>query len=156
MVQTTVQHATVHSESGLRAAINIRNHTLTADETLDRGGTDTAPTPMEMLLGALGACIVITIQMYAQRKNWPLEAVNVTLSLERFKKEDYPAYTGDAGFVNEIRQEVTLKGNLTDEQRARLLEIGNRCPVHRTLENPTFFVEGSSTSEGQPSPTPAD
>jgi putative redox protein len=156
MVQTTVHHATVHSESGLRAAINIRSHTLTADETLDRGGTDTAPTPMEMLLGALGACIVITIQMYAQRKNWPLEAVHVTLSLERFKKEDYPAYTGDAGFVTEIRHEVRLEGNLTEEQKARLLEIGSRCPVHRTLEYPTIFVDGSSASEGQPSPAPAD
>jgi putative redox protein len=150
MIPTTVQHATVHSESGFRAAISIRNHTLTADETLDRGGTDTAPTPMEMLVGALGACIVITIQMYAQRKNWPLEEVHVTLSLERFKKEDYPAYTGDAGFVNEIRQEVTLTGNLADEQRARLLEVGSRCPVHRTLEYPTFFVEG------QPKPALAD
>jgi putative redox protein len=150
MQQTTVHYATVHSDSGLRAAINIRSHSLTADETLDRGGTDTAPTPTEMLLGALGACMVITIQMYAQRKNWPLEAVHVALSLERFKTEDYPAYTGDAGFVNEIRQDVTLEGNLTDEQKARLLEIGSRCPVHRTLESPTFFVEG------QPKPAPAD
>ncbi len=136
-----MHQATVHSGNGLRTEISVRNHTIFADEPLTNGGTDAAPTPMEMLVGALGACVVITLQMYAQRKGWPLEEVQVSVSLERYKKEDYPAYTGDCGFVNEVRQHVTLKGNLTDEQRARLLEIGKKCPVHRTLEFPTFFVE---------------
>ena len=137
-----MHQATVHSVTGLQTEINIRNHTIFADEPLDRDGTDTAPTPMEMLVGALGACVVITVQMYARRKGWPLEEVEISLSLERYKKEDYPAYTGDSGFVNEVRQHVTLKGPLTEEQKARLQEIGKKCPVHRTLEFPTFFVEG--------------
>ncbi len=139
-----MHQATVHSGNGLRTEINVRNHTIFADEPLANGGTDTAPTPMDMLVGALGACVVITLQMYAQRKGWPLEEVQVSVSLERYKKEDYPAYTGDSGFVNEVRQRVTLKGPLTDEQKARLLEIGKKCPVHRTLEFPTFFVEEMS------------
>ncbi len=136
-----MHQATVHSKSGLRTEINIRNHTIYADEPLDREGSDTAPTPMEMLVGALGACVVITLKMYAQRKGWPLEDIQVSVSLERYKKEDYPAYTGDCGFVNEVRQRITFKGPLTEEQKNRLLEIAKKCPVHRVLEFPTFFVE---------------
>jgi putative redox protein len=134
----------VHSEEGLRTSISIRNHSLIADETMDGGGTDAGPTPPEMLLGALGACMVITSQMYARRKNWPLHEVKITLEQERFQKENYPAYLGDSGFVTEIRYEIEFVGPLSEEQKARLLEIANRCPVHRTLEYPTFFVKGLS------------
>lgn len=132
----------VHSEEGLRAAIQIRNHTLFTDETLEGGGTDTGPTPPELLLGALGACMVSTARLYARRKNWPLEEVKIALEEERFKREDYPAYQGDSGFVTEIRYEMEFIGPLSEEQKARLHEIANRCPVHRTLEYPTFFVVG--------------
>ena len=148
-----MHQATVHSTQGLRSEINVRNHTIYSDEPTDKGGSDTAPTPMDMLVGALGACVVITLQMYAQRKGWPLEAVHVTVSLERYKKEDYPAYTGDSAFVNEVRQQITLVGPLTDEQKARLLEIATKCPVHKTLEFPTFFVE--ELPEGAKSIEPA-
>jgi uncharacterized OsmC-like protein len=134
----------VHSEEGLRTAIHVRNHTLFADETLDSGGTDTGPTPPELFLGSLGACMVMTSQLYARRKNWPLEEVKIALEEERFKREDYPAYLGDSGYVTEIRYEMAFIGPLSEEQKARLLEIANRCPVHRTLEYPTFFVKGLS------------
>src|SRR5258707_10408149 len=96
---------------------------------------------MEMLLGTVGACVAVTTRAYAQRKNWPLEGVTVELSIERHRREDYAAYVGEAAFVNEIRERIHFDGPLTDEQRARLMTVSRKCPVHLTLENPVFFVE---------------
>lgn len=132
---------TVRLDKGYKTAIHIRQHTVMADELISDGGTDTAPTPMEIMLGTVGACVAVTTQAYAKRKNWPLEGVSVELDMERIKREDYPAYTGDAPFIHEIREAIHFDGPLTDEQRARLMEIAGKCPVHRTLENPVFFVE---------------
>src|SRR5262245_22244031 len=101
------------SEEGFRTSIHIRTHTLYADETLEDGGADTAPTPPELLLGALGACICMTTKMYAKRKNWPLEEVQIALEQERFNREDYPAYLGTSPFITEIRYNVEFRGPLT-------------------------------------------
>ena len=132
---------TVRLDQGYKTAINIRQHTVIADEHIEDGGTDIGPTPMEILLGTVGACVAVTTQAYAKRKNWPLEGVSVELDMERIKREDYPSYTGDAAFVHEIRESIHFDGPLTDEQRARLMAIAGKCPVHLTLENPVFFVE---------------
>jgi putative redox protein len=137
----------VRSEQGYRTAINIRNHTVIADELVEDGGTDSGPTPMEIFVGTLGACIAVTTRAYAQRKNWPLEAVSVELDMVRFKREDYPSYTGDALYVNEIHEWIRFEGPLTAEQQDRLLKIAGRCPVHVALENPVFFVEKLCTDE---------
>ena len=131
----------VRSEQNYRTEIKIRQHTIIADELVQDGGTDEGPTPMEMLVGMAGACIAVTTRAYAQRKNWPLEGISVEVEMERFKREDYPAYTGDAPYVNEIREQVHFEGPLTDEQKARLMAIAAKCPVHLTLENPVFFVD---------------
>ncbi len=131
----------VRTEQGYRTAIQIRNHTVIADELLQDGGTDTGPTPMEMLLGTAGACIAVTTIAYARRKGWALENVAVELEMERIKREDYPNYTGDAAFVHEIREQIHFEGDLTDEQRERLMTVARKCPVHQTLENPVFFVK---------------
>ncbi|HVO71463.1 MAG TPA: OsmC family protein [Aggregatilineaceae bacterium] len=130
----------VRSEQGYRTAINIRQHTVIADELVQDGGTDTGPTPMEIVVGTAGACIAVTTRAYAQRHGWPLESVSVELELKRFRREDYPSYTGDARDVNEIREHITFEGALTEEQRERLLSVASKCPVHLTLENPVFFV----------------
>lgn len=130
----------VHSEQGYRTAINIRQHTVIADELIQDGGTDTGPTPMEILVGTAGACIAVTTRAYAQRHGWSLENVSVELEMERIKREDYPAYHGDAPYIHEIREHIIFEGNLTDEQRQRLLSVAGKCPVHLTLENPVFFV----------------
>ncbi len=138
---------TIRLEQGYRTTINIRQHTLIADELVQDGGTDTGPTPMEMLVSMAGACIAVTTRAYALRKNWPLEAVSVEVEMRRIKREDYPQYTGDAPYVHEIRERVHFEGPLTDEQKARLMAVAAKCPVHLTLENPVFFVDELVGSE---------
>ncbi len=133
--------ATVRLGEGMKAVIQAREFTLVADEPEDGGGTNLGMTPKEMLLGALGACVAITVRMYAQRKRWALEGIEIDLSTERFKAPDYPAYSGAGDFVHEFRQQIVFKGDLTHEQRERLLEIAGKCPVHRALTEPNFMIE---------------
>ncbi|GIL13132.1 MAG: hypothetical protein BroJett038_18520 [Chloroflexota bacterium] len=133
---------TVWTDEGLRTIVTTRDQVWYADEPLESGGTNTAPTPTEQMLGALGSCIVITLHLVAQRKNWPLERVEVHLDIKRFAGSEYPAYSGDEQFVHEIKEKVILHGpNLTDDQRKMLLDIATRCPVRRVLAHPVFFVE---------------
>jgi putative redox protein len=133
--------ASIRLDSSLKATITAGKHTWIADEPLADGGTDMGPTPMQMLVGALGACAAITAQLYARRKGWPLEGVEINVDLERFKKEAYPVYTGSSDVVNEIRQCLVFLGPLSDEQKRRLLEIAGKCPVHRVLTQPNFLIE---------------
>ncbi len=135
---------TVHLEDGYRATIQSRDHTYYADEPVEKGGADTGPTPSEMLLGALGSCVAITVKMYAERKKWPLEGIEVSLDYERFKGMDYEDYEGDAAFVHEIRECITLHGPLDEKQKERLLNIATKCPVRRIISLPTFFKEESA------------
>lgn len=123
--------AIVHgSGSGFVQEIGIGPHRLVADEPVAAGGTDTGPTPYDLLCAALGACTSMTISLYARRKHWPLDGVTVTLRHSKVYAEDCENV---AGMLDRIERQVELHGALTDEQRARLLDIANRCPVHRTL-----------------------
>ncbi len=140
----------VRSEEGYRTAIHIRNHTVIADEPVQDGGTDTGPSPLEIFVGTLGACIVVTTEAYAKRKNWPLEGVSVELNMERIKREDYPAYTGDSPYIHQFRERIHFDGPLTDEQKARLMQIAGKCPVHVVLDHPVFFVEELAAEETLP------
>jgi putative redox protein len=141
---------TVRSEQSYRTSIQIRNHTIIADEPVHDGGDNEGPTPMEIMIGTVGACVAVTTRAYAQRKNWPLEGISVEVEMERIKREEYPDYTGDAPFVHEIRERILFEGPLTDEQKERLLVIAGKCPVHLTLANPVFFVQKQVVGEPHP------
>ena len=108
-------------------------HQLRSDEPAAAGGTDTAATPYDLLLGALGACTSMTVAMYARRKAWPLEHVTVRLRHSRVHADDCAACETRDARLTVIERELELDGALDDEQRARLLAIANRCPVHLTL-----------------------
>ena len=118
---------------GFRQKIVARHHEWIADEPVEVAGTDTGPTPYEILLGALGACIAITVRMYANRKSWPLTAINIELSHHKEHATDCDDCEQTTGYVDVIEKQVTFSGDLSEEQIARLHEIAGKCPVHRTL-----------------------
>jgi putative redox protein len=126
--------ARVHlGASGYRAVAQVGAHRLVADEPLDAGGTDTGPTPVEMLGAALGSCIAITVRMVAERKGWPLEGMDVRVARSQVPVEGgRPRTRFDVG--------VTLLGPLDDAMRAELGRIAGRCPVHRLLESGAEIV----------------
>jgi uncharacterized OsmC-like protein len=106
--------------------INAKGHRMVADEPVDVGGTDHGPGPYELLQSSLGACTAITVRMYADRKEMPLEAITVQLRHEKISAE------GNVK-IDRLSRDIQLEGDLSEEQRAKLLEIADKCPVHRTL-----------------------
>jgi putative redox protein len=126
----TVVHG---SARGFAQEISVAGHRLVADEPQAVGGTDTAPTPYDLLIGALGACTSMTVSLYARRRQWPLEAVTVRLRHSRIHATDCAECETKEGMLDRIERDVELLGDLSEEQRAKLLEIADKCPVHRTL-----------------------
>ncbi len=121
--------------TGFLQKIRARNLTFAADEPLDKGGTNVAPNPYELLLAGLGACTSMTLKMYAGRKEWPLDSVRVTLRHNRIHARDCEGNEKETGMIDVIDKKLELEGDLTDDQRERLLDIAAKCPVHRTLLN---------------------
>jgi putative redox protein len=126
----TVVHG---SAKGFAQEITVGRHGLLADEPVAAGGTDTGPTPYDLLLASLGACTSMTVSLYARRKQWPLEAVTVRLRHSKIHAADCEECETRTGLLDRIERDVELHGELGDEQRARLLDIASKCPVHRTL-----------------------
>jgi len=127
----------VRSAERLGATIEARGHTILVDEPVDAGGSDAGPTPYELLLGALGSCTAITLRLYATRRNWPLESVEVHLTHDRVHARDC-ANCEDRNanvFLDRITKRIVLHGALSPDQHARLLEIAEHCPVQRTLQS---------------------
>ena len=131
------------SEVTVTSLFNLQNevrygvdHKFITDEPVDAGGDDAGPDPYTLLLAALGSCISMTTTLYALRKGWPLERVNVRLRQQRIHAADcQQCQHTTEGFVHRIERAVSFEGDLTDEQRARLREIAHKCPVHRTLNS---------------------
>ncbi len=114
--------------------ITVGKHVFVADEP-EPVGHDTGPSPYDLLLAGLGACTSMTVRMYAERKKWPLENISVALRHSRIHAKDCEDCETDTGQLDRVDREITLTGALDDEQRQKLLDIADRCPVHRTLHS---------------------
>lgn len=114
-------------------------HRLVADEPRSVGGSDRGPTPYGLLLAALGACKSMTLRMYADRKKWPLESISVELEHQKIHAQDCGECESEKGQVDHIDVVLRVTGDLSDQQRRRLTEIADRCPVHRTLTSETVI-----------------
>lgn len=125
---------------GFTTRIVARDHEWLADEPLRAGGTDLGPNPYELVLAGLGACTVMTLRMYARRKEWPLDGVRVSLSHSRAHAEDCDSCETEKGMIDRIDRAITLEGPLDTEQRDRLMDIADRCPVHRMLTSEIWIV----------------
>ena len=127
---------------GTRVSIQARDFTWLGDEPIGAGGTDTGPTPYEILLGGLAACITITLRLYADHKGIPLEEVSVELEYDRVHADDCVDCDERAdGLIERIQSRVTLRGTFDEPQRTRLAQVAQRCPVHKTLANGVHIVD---------------
>ena len=120
--------------AGFRTEMLANGFPLVADEPVAVGGTNAGPSPYDYLVAGLGACTAMTLRMYADRKGWPLEAVEVRLNHEKIHAKDCEDCEHKVGKIDQIERELVLSGPLDEAQRQRIKEIANRCPVHRTLE----------------------
>ncbi|OAV44214.1 alpha/beta fold hydrolase [Lewinella sp. 4G2] len=120
-------------DEGFTTEVMVRQHQLIADEPEKIGGNDYGPGPYELVSAGLGACTAMTIQMYARRKKWPVEEVEVHIDHRKDYPTDLQEVEEKAGKVDLFERTIVLRGDLTEEQLQRLLEIADRCPVHRTL-----------------------
>jgi uncharacterized OsmC-like protein/pimeloyl-ACP methyl ester carboxylesterase len=140
--------------------ITVGRHVLSADEPIPLG-EDTGPSPYDLLLASLGACTSMTLRMYAARKHWPLEKVTVSLRHRRIHAKDCTDCVTQAGQLDTIERVIDLAGDLDESQRQRLLEIADRCPVHKTLHSEVVVDttllagEGAGPDVENPEPTPS-
>lgn len=127
---------TAYNGENLQVHMNASNHLLLADEPERDGGDDAGPSPYDLLLSSLAACKVMTVFMYARRKQWPLEKMTIGLDHHQIKASECEDCTSrPEAKVTIITCEMSFEGDLTAEQKARLGEIAEKCPVHRTLMN---------------------
>lgn len=134
--ETPVEHVVVRGSAAgfLQEAVAGKYH-FHVDEPITLGGTESAPDPYDYILAGLGACTSMTIGYYARQRKLPLENVTVSLRHSRIHAKDCEECETKAGMLDRIDVEVELAGPLTPEQRAKLMEVAGKCPVHRTLKS---------------------
>ena len=129
-------HVTESGEGIFTQDIRVGSHRLKADEPLSvKGGKDLGPSPYDYLLAGLGACTAMTLRMYANLKKLPLDRVTVDLSHDKIHAKDCEECETEEGRIDNIDRTIHLEGELDEAQRVRLLEIADKCPVHRTLHS---------------------
>jgi uncharacterized OsmC-like protein len=145
-MEVVVSDVTVRSISNLQNEVIYDGHRLISDEPVEQGGEDAGPDPYTLLLAALGSCISMTVTLYARRKEWPLQKVTVHLRQNRIHVKDCAECDQTTeGHVHRIQRSVEIEGDLSDEQRARLQEIAQKCPVHKTLSSRIVITEMDKT-----------
>jgi putative redox protein len=134
---------------GTEVTLQARQFTWRGDEPPGADGTDQGPTPYEILLGGLAACIAITLRLYANHKGIALGAVEVRLEYDRVHADDCENCDERAdGWIERIQSQVTIRGSFDDAQRARLTQVAQRCPVHKTLANGVHIVDAVTFEPG--------
>jgi len=136
--------------SGFRTELRAGAHEWVADEPVALGGTDAGPTPYDYLLGALSGCMAMTLRMYADRKRWPLHGVRIHLRTERAHEQDCEKCEDEEVGLPRIARRIELAGPLSDEQRNRLHQIADRCPVKQTLQRGLVVETVTGAPEGPP------
>ena len=125
----------IRNSEGYKSEIYTKRHLFFADEPADQGGTDEGANPYELLLSALGSCKAITMRMYAQRKDFPLNDIEIDLSHYKNHAEDCKDCESKEGKIDTIDVNIKFTGDLSEDQISRLIEISNKCPVHKTLSS---------------------
>ncbi len=140
----------VRGGRGLSQQIEAGGHQIVADEPVSAGGQDLGPNPYELLLAALGSCSAMTVRLYADRKGWPLEGLEIRLSHTRIHADDCRDCETRSGWLDQISKRVALRGPLDEAQRQRLAEIAERCPVQVSLTRETVVRQELAPADGAP------
>jgi len=119
--------------TSFRTEVEAGKHRLIIDEPVEAGGADEGPTPYDYLCSALGGCTAMTMHVIAKRENIPLEGSEISITSDRMYAKDCADCTSTTGYIHRFDVRITLRGNLTDAQRERLLSVAKRCPVAKTL-----------------------
>lgn len=128
--------------SGMAVRMSNGRHTWNGDEPIEMQGTDTGPTPYELLLGSLAACTCITLVMYARHKGISLEFVRTTHEFKRVHADDCEQWEDlNSGFIDQVTTHVEIRGDVDAAQKKRLSQVVSRCPVHKTMEKGIVFVD---------------
>jgi len=125
----------VRGGTSFRTEISAGPHTLIADEPAEAGGTEEGPTPYDFLSAALGACTSMTIHVVAKRENIPLTGVELTITNDRMHAQDCADCLTSSGYIHRFSVQIKLSGDLTPEQRERIVSVAKRCPVFKTLSS---------------------
>ncbi|UJH67745.1 bifunctional alpha/beta hydrolase/OsmC family protein [Allomuricauda sp. SCSIO 65647] len=132
--------ASLDADDGFTTQMKVGNHYMLADEPISYGGNDFGPSPYELVSAGLSACTAMTIQLYAKRKGWPVENVEVHSSYSKDHAQDCENCEADSAKIDTFEREIKLTGDLDDKQKQRIMQIADKCPVHKTLHSKTQVI----------------